>query len=166
MGITRYAHSSPWNGIVRTIDPRISWAAATWSGANRGIFVRTIDGGAISKIAIQVGTASGNISLAAYRSTGRGLSAVPTGAPLATTGAIACPAAGFQQISLGTTIQLAPGDWLFMSCDNATATFARHNLPTAGIEAAFLFRQDSAHPAPTVGTLAASTYAPILVGVA
>lgn len=153
-------------GLVVTVDPRVSQAAAVWPGANRGIYLRTMNGGTISKVAFEVGTASGNISVAAYANTGTGLTAAPTGAPLSTSGAVACPATGLAQVSLAATVTIGPGDWLFLSCDNTTATFARCTPLSGAFNGGTAARQDSAHPAPTVGTLAATSYIPILVGVA
>lgn len=152
-------------GMVITIDPRISAAAQVWSGANRGIYARTINGGLVSAIGFEVGVSSGNISVAAYANSGVGRLAVPT-TRLATSGAVPCPATGYGEVALGSTVNLAPGDWLFLSCDNATATFLRHS-PSMVFNAGTALRQDTAHPAPSpAGTLAATAMVPILIGVA
>lgn len=153
-------------GIVISVDPRVFSTLTAWSGANRGIFVRTMNGGPVSKIGFEVGTPSGNICVAAYANTGVGLSAAPTGTPLASSGAVACPSAGLAQVSLASPVSLAPGDWLFLSCNNATATFARSAPATGAFNVGTAYRQDGAHPAPTVGTLAATSTIPILIGIA
>ncbi len=153
-------------GIVMPWDFRaFAYTAGVFGGANRGIFVRTMSGGTISKVRIQVGVQSGNISAAAYASTGSGLAAAPIGSPLASSGAIACPAPGKQDVALGASIAIAAGDWLFLSCDNTTATFDRLAAATATWFDGLAWRQDSAHPAPAVGTLAATSYIPLLIGV-
>lgn len=153
-------------GLVVAVDPRVSQALAVWPGANRGIFLRTMNGGTITKVGFEVGTASGNISVAAYANTGTGLAAAPTGAPLSTSGAVACPATGLAQVALAAAVTIGPGDWLFLSCDNATATFSRCTPSTGAFNGGTAARQDSAHPAPTVGTLAATSYIPMLIGIA
>jgi hypothetical protein len=154
-------------GMVYNVDPRIAVGQAVWSGANRCIFTRVTEGGVtISKIAIDVLTASGNISVAVYQNSGAGRAAVP-GTRLATSGAVACPATGYREVALGSSVRVEKGDWLAMSCDNVTASFTRLIHPTGSdITLGLIRRQDTAHPAPSpVGTLAASTYMPILIGV-
>lgn len=151
-------------GMVLTIDPRFTYSLGAWPGANRGIFIRTLNGGLISKIAVDIGVSSGNLSVAAYENTGVGRLAVPTGAPLASSGVVASPGTGLQEIGLGSSVNLAPGDWLFLACDNTTATFGRHIYATAAFNPGLAARQDSAVPAPIVATLAATSYVPILLG--
>lgn len=138
--------------------------------ANDGVYLRSRDGGTISKIGLFVSTSSGNISVAAYRNSGSGRSAVPA-TRLATSGAVACPgASAYAEVSLGATVTLLPGDWLFLSADNNTATF-RTSLSGAAdnnIGLGRQFRQTTAHPAPSPpGTLISSVGRPIvLIGVA
>lgn len=153
-------------GIVLVGDPRIGGGNAVFTGANRGMYARVVSGGSISKVALEVAVSSGNISVAAYQNSGTGRSSVP-GTRLATSGAVACPGTGYQEVSLGATITVAAGDWLFLSCDNTTASFNRwSNASGSALNNGMTFRQDSAHPAPsTVGTLAATSYVPILIGV-
>lgn len=125
--------------------------------ANRGIYQRVIGGGTITKIGLSVGTQSGNISVAVYRNSGVGRSAVP-GTRAVTTGAIACPGTGYQEVALGSSVDVNPGDWFFLSADNTTATFgALLNAPgDNNLGKGRAYRQDAAHPAPsTVGTLVA-----------
>lgn len=153
-------------GIVITCDPRMGQAAAAvWPGANRGIYLRTMNGGPVSAIGFEVGVQSGNVSVAAFANTGVGKLAVPS-TRLATSGTVACPASGYAEVALGATVNLAPGDWLFLSCDNTTASFARYAPLSAAFNAGTAYRQDTAHPAPSpAGTLAATSSIPILVGV-
>lgn len=155
-------------GVAMTLDPRIGFTAAVWPVANRGVYSRLVTGSFISKIAIEVTTASGNISLAVYRNSGVGMAAVPA-AQIATTGAVACPAAStggvLREVALIAPVRAAKGDWLFMSCDNGTATFTRATTSLSTWNGAFAYRQDAAHPAPSpAGTLAATTYVPLMQG--
>lgn len=154
-------------GLVLTVAGFAPGSAVqAFGSANRCLFVRTLNGGTISKVRIEVGTSSGNISVAAYQNTGVGVLATPTGAPLSTSGAVACPASGAADVALGAAVSLAPGDWLALSCDNITATFRELSMTTAAIYGGLACRQDTAHPAPTVGTLAVTSIIPILLGIA
>lgn len=155
-----------FGGLVLPVVNFGGTSVTAWPGANRGLFTRVLNGGSISKVRMEVGTASGNISVAAYASNGTGADALPSGAPLASSGAVACPASGRADVALGSTVSLAPGDWLFLSCDNTTATFRALGLTTAVLWPGIVSRQDSAHPAPTVGAQAVTSYCPVLIGVA
>ena len=115
--------------IVRTSNVVGNPAGAAMSNANQASFVRLYGTGAISKIGIEVIVSSGNIQAAVYSSaSGTGFNsqlgrdAVP-GARKATTGSLACPAAGYAELSLGGSITIEPGDWLGFSADNTTAAF-------------------------------------------
>lgn len=157
-------------GVAMTMDPRTGFTGAVWPVANRGVYSRLLTGAYISKIGIEVVTSSGNISLGVYRNTGVGMAAVP-GARLATTGAVACPAASagvLREVALDVPVRAAKGDWLFMSCDNGTANFIRGLLANSSAwNAALCYRQDASHPAPSpAGTLAATTYVPLMLGIA
>ena len=117
--------------------------------ANEGWYWRVRDRSPlISKIGLEVVVQSGNISVAAYRNSGTGRSSVP-GVQLATSGAIACPS-GVTQIALGSSISLAAGDWLALSCDNGTATFRSILSGTliTDMGAGRIYVQTSAHPLP------------------
>jgi len=91
-------------------------------GPNRAVFHRVIDGGVISKIFLWIGVTSGNICVGVYSNTGAGRAGAP-GARIATSGSVAMPAVGYQEISLGGSVTVNPGDWLALSADNVTATF-------------------------------------------
>ena len=96
--------------------------ANIYSGENCW-YGRVLEGGKISAIRIGVGGSAGNICVAAYRNSGFGLSAVP-GARLGTSGVVACPATGVQDVALTAPCTLQPGDWLALWCSQtATATF-------------------------------------------
>lgn len=165
---TAHNHSGAYVAVlgpVITVDPRIGATYAATS-ANRCLFTRVTQGGTISKIGVEIGTASGNISAAVYANTGTGRAAAPTGAPLATSGAVACPASGYAEVALGASVAVAAGDWLALTVDNATVTFLRHGHPAGtALLNGWAYRQDTAHPAPTVGALGVTGNVPVLIGV-
>ena len=74
-------------------------------------------------ILFNVVVASGNISAAYYTNSGTGVNSKPIGGQLATTGAMACPAAGVATVALGSSVTPHLADWIAMSADNSTATF-------------------------------------------
>lgn len=137
-------------------------------GTSSARYTRFLTGGLCSKIGLQIGTQSGNISVAVYRNSGVGTLAVP-GARVATTGAVACPASGYQELSLGATVRIYPGDWLAISADNATATFQTYqSSQLTQMAAGVSYLQTSgAHPCPaTPASLSAATNGAQVVGVA
>ena len=90
----------------------------------------------------------GNISVGFFANSGTGRASVP-GTRTATSGAIACPAAGYIETTIASTA-VAYGDWVGLSADNTTATFKSgqpmpqdHQI-TKGMSC----RQASAHPLP------------------
>lgn len=157
-------------GLIYTIDPAHApgtrFAAGT---ANDCYFIRAHGAGTISKIGLCVGTSSGNISVAAYSNSGTGRAAVP-GTRLATSGAVACPASGYAEVSLGASIAVVEGDWLALSVDNTTATFI--GISTSYETNALLAGREkigfTSHPAPTSNPSTSSGLAKgyVLVGVA
>lgn len=108
-------------GFAITIDPAIVGANVGYGAAGRCQFVRLKTGAIISKVGLYVNAASGNISVAAYANTGVGRAAAP-GTLLSTSGSVACPAAGYAEVALGSPVRVEPGDWLALSIDNTTAT--------------------------------------------
>lgn len=148
-------------GFPYTVDPgEIRSSDSLGVGAaNQAIYSRVKHGGTISKVGVRVGASSGSISVALYRNTGSGRSAVP-GTRLATSGAVACPASGYAEIDLGSPFTLYPGDWIAISADNTTAQFGSL-LSTAADSNLGLgrqFRQAAAHPCPsTPASLVATT---------
>lgn len=138
-------------GFPYTIDPMIVRGSdSTVLTGGDGWYFRVYDSGNVSKIALEVVTASGNISVAAYRNTGTGQNAAP-GTRLATSGAIACPAAGYREISLGATVTITPGDWFAISADNATAAFRcmLNGVASSALGAGRVLVQQTAHPLPS-----------------
>ena len=137
-----------------TFDANLANTAASVTTANRCTFTRMRGrtSVAVNKATINVGVSSGNISVAVYANNGSNNSAArPTGAPILTTGDIACPAAGLAEVTFTGSAIIPLGAWFALTCDNTTATFSRagSTLTPAGV----CYSQASAHPAPTVGTL-------------
>lgn len=157
-------------GFPYTVMPSLPRATdnTTMGVANDAMFYRVIGGGTISKVGLRVFTSSGNISVAAYRNSGVGRAGVP-GTRLATSGAVACPATGYAEVSLGASIVLNSGDWLAISADNTTATFACFvsSMTTNDIAKAVALVQAAAHPAPSApaGLVATGGRVIALVGV-
>jgi hypothetical protein len=133
--------------------------ASTGAGSNYCLYQRVIGSGTISKIGLWIKVSSGNISVAVYSNSGTGSAAVPT-TRQATSGAVSCPASGYAEISLGASVAVNDGDWIAISVDNVTATFASP-LTDGGALNDFgkgvQYAQASAHPAPSsAGTLFAT----------
>lgn len=158
-------------GFPYTVDPGITRSSdfLPVQAVNAAHYLRVEHAGRISKIATQIGTQGGNMSLAVYRNSGSGREAVP-GTRLATTGSFVTPAAGYAEFSLGTTLNVQVGDWFALTCDSTVATF-KSQLASGGdsnLGKGRQYRQATAHPAPaTVGTLVATQgYTFVIVGVA
>lgn len=156
-------------GFPYTVDPGIVRSSDNLGmAANNAVYMRVAEGGTISKVGLSVAVQSGNISVAAYSNTGIGRSSNP-GTLLASSGAVACPAAGYQEISLGASVTLAPGDWLAISADNATVRFLSllGTANTNGLGAGRQYQQTTAHPLPStpasLTATAGNTF--VLVGV-
>lgn len=144
-------------GICTNVGPVVAGLAARTLVANQANFYRLVGGGvAITKGAVHVGTSSGNIGIAYYSNTGSGLSAAP-GTLLASSGSVACPAAGYAPIALGATITPNAGDWVCVWSDNATATLlgpsANGFISTLFSGRAYRQSSVSGGPPATVGTL-------------
>lgn len=117
--------------------------------ANRAYYHRITFGGekTISAIGVWVSTQSGNISVAVL-SGPAGRNGPNT--RLATSGAVACPASGFAEVALSAPVACGPGDWLAISCDNATARFKGPAGSPFAVNLALGVAgyQDTAHPVP------------------
>lgn len=121
--------SDTWS-IPRTYAVGSSAAYAPVA-ASQTRYMRLLTGGVpMSKVAVDVGVQSGNIAVAVYRNSGVGKAARPTGGRLATSGSVACPAVGYQEIDLGATIVPQPGDWVAIATDNATVTLLASSSTT------------------------------------
>lgn len=133
-------------GFVLTLPCLSPAAAGAWPVANAARYSKVISSGVITKVGLHVGTASGNISVAVYRNSGAGRLARPTGSPVATSGAVACPAAGYAEVPLGATVTVADGDWLALSCDNVTATFMASGGSASALLAGLGWGKNGNHP--------------------
>jgi len=146
------AKADPQNlGFPATMDLRQISSAATVGTANRTHYHRVTGGGTITKIGIYIGAWSGNICVSVYASTGTGRASMP-GARVATTGSIPCPASNYAEVPLGTSLNIASGDfWFAISADNTTATFGSAGSGTQNIQGVAAW-QDSAFPSPATAT--------------
>jgi hypothetical protein len=134
-------------GAPYTIDPRIPSVASAMAVANHCHYQRVYGGGTITKIRIKVGTSNGNIGVAVYNNAGAGLAAAPN-ARQQTSGAIACPAAGASDVTLGAAVAVSHGDWFALSASGITATFHRAGNPSADFGNGLSAAQATAHPPP------------------
>jgi hypothetical protein len=102
------------------------------TGVNIAWYPRVIGGGTITKIGLHVAIQSGNICVGVFSPSGSGRSAVP-GARKGTSGSVACPAVGYQEVSLGGSVVVAPGDFFYLGADNTSCSFrqARTSAGTA-----------------------------------
>ena len=146
------ATSEP-SGILASHDPRMATGGVNIGTANQTHYYRItgvgVTGGAqtISKIGLEVTTSSGNICVSVYASSGTGRDAVP-GARKATSGSVACPSAGYAEVTLDAPVTVAPGDWLAIACDNGTAQFAGYGGRQNNVVKGFAAYQNSAFPSP------------------
>lgn len=136
---------------IASVDPRTARATdvAAIGAVNQALYYRAEHGGTVSKICLEVTTSSGNISVAFYRNVGLGKAAQP-GARIVTSGAVACPAVGYAEVSLGGPYAIPAGSWIAISADNATAAF-RSTLtgesPTQ-LGEGWAFKAGASHPLP------------------
>jgi hypothetical protein len=138
-------------GFNFTIDPDLcrSTDFQPVSGSNTAAYLRVKDGATITKIATVIGASSGNISVGAYTNSGTGRTAVP-GTLIASSGAVACPSAGYAEITLTGSAFVPAGGWLAISADNVTATFQSLLASTgdSNLGLGRQYRQSTAHPLP------------------
>lgn len=151
-------------GIPRTIDPALRQTSVNVNTANRAWWMRVKDSGAITKLRVNIGAQSGNVSVAVAPNVGSGVNARP-GNPTATASQ-ACPAVGDTDIALGATINVNDGDWFGIAADNTVATFgsAAPGVLDSALGSGSLYYQAAAYPIPgTTGTLIASTGRPFVI---
>lgn len=153
-------------GIVVTSDPRLPTVlvAAT---ASRCYYTRVTEGrGPITAILVPIGTASGNVSVGVYSSSGVGRSAIPAAAKAVTAStALASPTNGMTSVALGRTVHVQPGDWLAVAFDG-TPTFrgTQLTLGTSDIALGFGMIQASTFPLPsTPSSLSGYAAMPVLL---
>jgi len=117
--------------------------------ANRCVYVpvQVLQGVKATGVKYVVGVQSGNMSVGLYDA---------SGARLATSGAVAVPAAGVASTAFTTAVYLTPGIYyLAISCDNITATFGQAQTGVAAPTAARY--QAAAHPCPSPAAFAGTT---------
>lgn len=154
-------------GYPFTADPGLANSGGATVAQNVCRYMRVIGGGAITKVGMHITTSNGNISVAHYSNSGSGRSSVPA-TRVATTGAIASPGTGYQEVNLSTT--LSPGDWLAISTDSASFALLKAGgfaASASALAAGRAYAQTSAHPCPSpAGTLdAGNPILCILIGV-
>lgn len=143
-------------------------AVSVSPSGNEARYFLSVGSGSHSAIGLHVGTAVGNISVAAYTGAGAGRAATPTGGQLATSGAVACPASGYAEVSLGSTVTVRAGhDWLAVSAASASATIyvaaGGSALTASNLGLGLQFSAASAHPLPTTPSSLTARSAPLLM---
>lgn len=136
-----------------TQDARFAMSAVAVQSANNCYYVRVFGTGVITKIRVIVGTSNGNIGVAAYDNSGTGVSAVPNSRQ-ATSGSVACPAAGAADVSIGATVTVGLlGHWFALSASGVTATFVPtgQSMSSDWLTGTTLC-QGSAHPPPATAS--------------
>lgn len=134
--------------LVGTFDPRMAAAGLTVAVNNRAYYNRVVVRAPryVTSLTTSVVTASGNICVAIYTN----VSNAPA-ARIATSGSVACPAAGMRVVALTAGLWLLPGDyWFAIAADNTTASFNSLN-PTIILSALSQF-EDGAFPLPATAT--------------
>lgn len=140
-----------------TVDPCIGDDLASVGTANDCHYNRVYHGGQIDTIRIVVGVSNGTISVAAYSSDGGTRSLNKPSARIATSGSVACPAAGGADVSIAATITLGHfTHWMALSASGTTATFRSANAVPAGWHMGVNWAQATGHPAPNPAVPASS----------
>jgi hypothetical protein len=150
-----------------TVDPR-TLSTASALNANQAIYMRVTGSGYISKIGLHVGTSSGNVCVGVYSNNTSGGTAARPAARKATSGSVACPAAGYAEVALTSSVYVQEGDWLAIVADNATATFYRSNAAGFGssLSLGLSHFQSTAFPLPSSATPSSGTlFSVLLTGV-
>lgn len=151
----------------KTADPRALSATQTLN-ADQAVYMRARGRGLISKIGIHVGTASGNIAVAVYRNNGSNGTAARPDVRTATSGSVACPAAGYAEVSLGGSVYVEDGDWFAIVADNTTASFYRFGAGgfSSTIGNGVAHHQNTAMPPPATATPGTGAlYSILMIGV-
>lgn len=155
-------------GFAFNFNPALaSNAGGAMGAANRALYSRVVNGcRAVTKIRVGVAIQSGNVCVATFPASGVGVLATP-GARSATSGSVACPAAGVADITLSGPIDLEPGDFIGLATDNNTVRFYSLVGPTAAgvaVMAGVSYYQETAFPLPsTPAPVAAAAIGPILL---
>lgn len=110
--------------------------AGVQPGANLVRYYRLFDEGTISAIRLSVVNSIGNIEVAVYRSNGQtGIANAPA-SRIATSGTVAAPALGVQDIALPGLTVVEPGDWFALVASNAAfaCIFDKVDSASLGLE--------------------------------
>jgi hypothetical protein len=158
-------------GLPYTHDPAMQDSTALTLGASNNAHYQRVNGaGLVGKIRLYVIVSSGNISVAVYSpSTGLGASSAPL-TRVATSGTVACPAAGAREIALDVSVFVDSTYWFAISADNNTASFVRaYTQNNNALSAGLAGYQATAHPLPSTPTMTQSdgslALTAILIGV-
>lgn len=151
--------STMFSNILAPLDPRLVTSAFTLA-ANQGVLARVEapKSGTATDLSVCIATQAGNISVAIYDA------GATTLTRLYTTGAIACPAGGWQIVgSLSLAVTKGTQYYFLVSTDSASTGFSRAtpmnatglyqvpaNFLTTGTKIAGL--DNTLHPAPTTIT--------------
>jgi hypothetical protein len=137
-------------GFTGTTIPGVSASSSTVQSSNNGWYLRCLSAGyAMSHIAVDVVTSSGNACVAAYEGNGSSGAANAPATQYQTSGSVACPAAGHAVIALGGSCTPVITDWLALAADNATAVFYENSGVPSAMGAGYAASQGSAFPLPS-----------------
>lgn len=107
------------HGRVESVDPAIMPGFIAYPAASRAYYYRVTSAAAISALAVEVNTATGNILAAVYSNNGQTGRAAAPSTLTASSGSVAA-VNGKQSLSLGGTVGVAAGDWVMIAADNTT----------------------------------------------
>lgn len=153
----------PWTSDLRGV------VSTSTFNANQAVYLRIQNAGSISKIGFHINVSSGNVDVGVYANNGSTGTAARPGAKLASSGSVACPAAGYQEIGLGSTVYVTEGDWFAFVFDNATASLYRTGAGglSSTIANGLSHHQSTAFPLPASATPSTgAVFSAALVGVA
>lgn len=157
VGITNSADTTTHEYKLNNLSANVLWLGQphgsdnlTWASANRMILTPFYNNGrmTISKARLYVLTSSGNVSVAVYNN---------AGTRLVTSGAISCPTAGIQDVSLSSTTLTTGRHFIGLSCDVTTFVLMgllQYLVPGFALQAA-------SHPCPATITPSAASQAGI-----
>lgn len=135
--------------ICGNVNPILVGGNSLSLNVNRAYYFRVTWGLPVlaSKIAVDIGVSSGNICLGVYSNTGAGKNARP-GTRKGTTGTVASPGTGRQEIALSAPTSVAIGDWLAIAVDNATIRILGESPAGHALMQGVGDLQDTAFPLP------------------
>lgn len=129
-------------------DTRYLKGSNTVGTANNCHYNRVFGTGSITKVRVYVTVSNGNIGVAVYDTTGTGVSAAPN-TRVASSGSVACPAAGAADVSIGATVNITVLIyWFALSASGVTATFGNIGAVVSGWGNGLNAAQTTAHPPP------------------